>query len=95
MSLNAVPTAGNGSIMQIRNIWPAPLFPIDCFRFAKPICFCFGITFSFLSNSQRYESIFIFSLKFALFLFLTLLISGLEIREYGRRDPSRLPRGTL
>jgi hypothetical protein len=22
-------------------------------------------------------------------------VSGLEIREYGRRDPSRLPRGTL
>jgi hypothetical protein len=24
-----------------------------------------------------------------------MLLSGLEIREYGRRDPSRWPRGTL
>jgi hypothetical protein len=29
------------------------------------------------------------------FLICRLLFSGLEIREYGRRDPSRRPRGTL
>jgi hypothetical protein len=26
---------------------------------------------------------------------LVILVSGLENREYGRRDPSRWPRGTL
>jgi hypothetical protein len=88
-----VPTAWNGSITETRTLWsasPSPsLASVSLNRF-----FVLELHFLF-PNSQRYESIFIFSLKFAHFLFIDILISGIESLEYGRRDPSRWPCCTL